>query len=129
MRLTQIFEDVKKQWPRDILIGDCILWDDQEGLSCEWLDGLFWDIDTKSVHGEWGNLMCWGIFCGLKKHIKTLQPPYPNKIPIDCLDLKYAVEKINESINIPESVYYPERHKYENDLDGLLKDQVGELDS
>ena len=65
--------------------------------------------------------MCWGIFCGLKNYIETLQLPYPDRIHIDCLDVKNAVEKINEGINEPDSLYHSERHKHENDLHTLLK--------
>ncbi|BCS88795.1 hypothetical protein [Pseudodesulfovibrio sediminis] len=129
MRLTQMFEEIKQQWPKEILIGDCILWDDQEGLNCEWLDSLFWEIDTSCVHGEWGKLMNWGIVCGLDKYIRSLQPPYPEKINIECLDINRAVEAIKDSLATPDSGYYPEGYKYENDLDTLLINQEGELNS
>ncbi|WP_207263255.1 hypothetical protein [Desulfovibrio sp. Huiquan2017] len=124
MRLTEIFNDVKNQWPNEILIGDCIMWNNKDGLSCEWLDRLWWKIDTDSiVHGEWGRLMCWGIFCGIKQHIKSLQLPYPNIMHIDELDIGYAVEKINESINCIESVYYKERGEHINDLQTLIDER------
>lgn len=126
MRLTEVFEEVKNQWPNEIIIGDCILWDDQQGLSCEWLDNLFWLLDENSKHGEWGKLMCWGIFCGIKQYIIFLEEPYPYKININSMDIGYAIYKINESIYSRDSVYWPERHKYENDLHTLYEKYWGE---
>ena len=118
MLLSKMFEDVKKQWPSDIPIGDCILLDDGEGLRCERLSSLFWEINEMTVHGEWGKLMCWGIVCGLKKRVKTLQQPYPETISLDCLDMEYCIEKIEESLRLPE---WQELGPPENDLHTLLK--------
>ncbi|XXJ18189.1 hypothetical protein ACR42D_01260 [Desulfovibrio caledoniensis] len=123
--LTQIFEDVIKQWPKEIVIKDCILFDDGRFV-CPCLDKLFWDIDEECVHGEWGSLMCWGIFCGIKQYIKFLEEPYPCKISINKIDIGYAIYKINESIYSSDSVYWSERHKYENDLHTLYEKYWGE---
>lgn len=121
MRLTQIFKDVKKQWPQNILVDDCILWENGKGLTCEWMWNNYCAIDKDCVHGDWGRLMNWGIYCGLHKYIKTISAPYPKKIYIDCLDMKRAIEAINESINSPDSDYSEERDKYVNDLHTLLE--------